>query len=246
MDVAGAGILGIAGKSLSTAGKLSRLRKIPKTVYHGGRASVEKGTASRRGIYSTPDIKYAKSFADENRGFKGAKGPAGVYQLDLRSAKNIELLDKPSRRLRKIVSAKIKELKNISPNKITNYQQNLKDGLEFLFKKGKNIYVRGGGPTMVSEGTLNFLRKHGVEILSDSKAATHKLGKQSEFFLLKDFPIDVGASSQLGPFTINSNTQKVDTRARGRLANIKIENTAINETWRFGTFRADVNVDGRR
>jgi len=189
MVVPGAGILGIAGKSLSTAGKLSRLRKIPKTVYHGGRASVEKGTASRQGIYSTPDIKYAKTFATENRGFtQGAKGPAGVYQLDLRSAKNIELLDKPSKSLQKIVSAKMKELKNIPPNKITNYQQNLKDGLEFLFKKGKSVYVRGGGPTMVSQGTLNFLRKHGVEILSDSKAATHKLGKQSEFFLLKDFP----------------------------------------------------------
>ena len=63
---------------------------------------------------------------------------------------------------------------------------------------------------------------------------------------LKDFPIDTNASSQLGPFTINSSTQKVDTRARGRLANLKVENTANDETWRFGTFRADVNVDGRR
>ena len=63
---------------------------------------------------------------------------------------------------------------------------------------------------------------------------------------LKDFPIDANASSQLGPFTINSSTQKINTRARGRLANIKIENTAVDETWRFGTFRADVNVDGRR
>ena len=44
----------------------------------------------------------------------------------------------------------------------------------------------------------------------------------------------------------NSTTKKIDTRARGRLANLKIENTANNETWRFGTFRADVNVDGRR
>ena len=26
----------------------------------------------------------------------------------------------------------------------------------------------------------------------------------------------------------------------------KVKNTAINETWRFGTFRADVNPDGRR
>ena len=63
---------------------------------------------------------------------------------------------------------------------------------------------------------------------------------------LKDFPIDTGASSQLGPFTINSTTEKIDTRARGRLANLKIQNNNVNETWRFGTFRADVNPDGRR
>jgi len=63
---------------------------------------------------------------------------------------------------------------------------------------------------------------------------------------LKDYPIDTGTSSQLGPFTINSSTQKVDTRARGRSANLKIENTSTDETWRFGTFRADVNPDGRR
>ena len=63
---------------------------------------------------------------------------------------------------------------------------------------------------------------------------------------LKDYPVDTGASSQLGPFTINSSTQKIDTRARGRLASLKIANTSIDETWRFGTFRADVNPDGRR
>jgi hypothetical protein len=63
---------------------------------------------------------------------------------------------------------------------------------------------------------------------------------------LKDFPTEAGASSLLGPFTINSSTQKVDTRARGRFANLKIENVGINENWRFGTFRADVNPDGRR
>ena len=63
---------------------------------------------------------------------------------------------------------------------------------------------------------------------------------------LKNYPVDSGTSSQLGPFTINASTEKIDTRARGRLANIKIQNTAINETWRFGTFRADVNPDGKR
>jgi hypothetical protein len=39
---------------------------------------------------------------------------------------------------------------------------------------------------------------------------------------------------------------KVDTRARGRAASLKIENTSSGETWRYGTFRADVQPDGRR
>ena len=63
---------------------------------------------------------------------------------------------------------------------------------------------------------------------------------------LKDFPVDTAASSPLGPFTISSSTQKVDTRARGRAASLKIENTSTGQSWRYGTFRADVQPDGRR
>ena len=63
---------------------------------------------------------------------------------------------------------------------------------------------------------------------------------------LKDFPSDTEASSSLGPFTISASTQKVDTRARGRAASLKIENITTNENWRYGTFKADVQPDGRR
>ena len=63
---------------------------------------------------------------------------------------------------------------------------------------------------------------------------------------LKDFPSDSEASSSLGPFTVSPTTQKVDTRARGRAANLKIQNTTRDETWRYGTFKADTQVDGRR
>ena len=63
---------------------------------------------------------------------------------------------------------------------------------------------------------------------------------------LKDFPSETEASSPLGPFTISSSTKKVDTRARGRLASVKIENTSTDQSWRFGAFRADVQPDGRR
>jgi hypothetical protein len=63
---------------------------------------------------------------------------------------------------------------------------------------------------------------------------------------LRDYPADTKRNSPLGPFTISSSTDKVDTRARARLAAIKIENDAINESWRFGQFRFDIQPDGRR
>jgi len=64
--------------------------------------------------------------------------------------------------------------------------------------------------------------------------------------LLKDFPVDNETSSPLGPFTINSTTTKVDTRARARFASLKVENTSTNQAWRYGTFRADTQPDGMR
>jgi hypothetical protein len=42
------------------------------------------------------------------------------------------------------------------------------------------------------------------------------------------------------------NTTKIDTRARGRLAAVKIATDGLNESWRYGTFSFDVKPDGRR
>ena len=63
---------------------------------------------------------------------------------------------------------------------------------------------------------------------------------------IKDFPSEDDIQTTLSPFTITSSTTKVDTRARGRYANIKIENTGAGESWRFGTFQVDLQPDGRR
>jgi hypothetical protein len=71
-------------------------------------------------------------------------------------------------------------------------------------------------------------------------------GNSKITLLLNDYPSGTATSSPLGPFTITSSTDKVDTRARGRLLAIKIENDAIGETWRYGTLRVDVRPDGRR
>ena len=61
-----------------------------------------------------------------------------------------------------------------------------------------------------------------------------------------DFPATDEVSTTNSPFTINSTTTKVDTRARGRYANLKIANIGAGEKWRFGTFQVDIQPDGRR
>ena len=103
-------------------------------------------------------------------------------------------------------------------------------------------YIQSGDFDLPTEGDGEYMLRVS-RFLPDFK---NLQGNAVVTIFLKEFPVDVGASSQLGPFTITSSTQKIDTRARGRLANIKIQNNAVNETWRFGTFRADVNPDGRR
>ena len=71
-------------------------------------------------------------------------------------------------------------------------------------------------------------------------------GNSKVTLLLNNYPNDTASSSPLGPFTVTSSTDKVDTRARGRLLAIKIENDAVGETWRYGTLRVDIKPDGRR
>ena len=66
---------------------------------------------------------------------------------------------------------------------------------------------------------------------------------------LRSYPADTTVAQGetfIGPFTVNSSTDKIDTRGRARLASIKIENDAIDTNWRYGIFRVDIQPDGRR
>jgi len=63
---------------------------------------------------------------------------------------------------------------------------------------------------------------------------------------LRDYPNASQVSSTLGPFDITSSTTKQDTRARARSVALKVENTAVNQDWKLGTFRLDLQAGGRR
>ena len=71
-------------------------------------------------------------------------------------------------------------------------------------------------------------------------------GNTQVTLLLRNYPNDSRASSSLGPFTVPSSTQKIDTRARARAIALKIANTAASQSWKLGTFRLDIQPDGRR
>ena len=64
--------------------------------------------------------------------------------------------------------------------------------------------------------------------------------------LLRRYPNDAQTISPLGPFTISSSTEKINTRARSRMAAIKISADQVSNNWRYGLFRFDAKPDGRR
>jgi hypothetical protein len=68
----------------------------------------------------------------------------------------------------------------------------------------------------------------------------------------RDYPANANSTPSTipptitGPFTISSSTDKIDTRVRGRQVSLKIENTDLDQTWRYGTLRLDIEAGGRR
>ena len=63
---------------------------------------------------------------------------------------------------------------------------------------------------------------------------------------VKRFPSSAGTTCPYSPFTVTSSSTQFNTRARGRFASVKIANSAVDETWRFGTLRLDIKPDGMR
>ena len=107
-----------------------------------------------------------------------------------------------------------------------------------LQAKQKDAQGKSSGPTIAGESFLALRR-----FVPDFKTLT---GNAVVTLAIKRYPQQSDTVSTLSPFTITSTTDKKDTRARGRYLNVKIENTSSGEEWRFGTFKIDIQPDGRR
>lgn len=74
----------------------------------------------------------------------------------------------------------------------------------------------------------------------------NQVGNLTIRLLLRAFPQATATPSSLDPYVITPTTQKVDTRARGRQIQLRIESSDLDGNWRFGTMRVDIQPDGLR
>ena len=103
--------------------------------------------------------------------------------------------------------------------------------------------IRGAATNMAD------LRGDGENIMRVSRIIPDFISQQGSAIIqldLRNYPNDTAASSSLGPFTVTTSTDKVDTRARGRAIALTISNTAVDTSWKLGTFRLDIQAGGRR
>jgi hypothetical protein len=103
--------------------------------------------------------------------------------------------------------------------------------------------VRGAATNMAD------LRGDGENIMRVSRSVPDFISQTGNTIIqldLRNYPNNTSTSSSLGPFTITSTTDKVDTRARARAIALTISNTAVDTSWKLGTFRLDIHAGGRR
>ena len=103
--------------------------------------------------------------------------------------------------------------------------------------------IRGAATNMAD------LRGDGENIMRVSRIIPDFISQQGNAIIqldLTNYPNNTATSSSLGPFTVSTTTTKVDTRARARSIALTISNTAVDTSWKLGTFRLDIHAGGRR
>jgi len=102
-----------------------------------------------------------------------------------------------------------------------------------------NAYVVSGYFDLGDGDTMLFMKR----FIPDFK---QQVGNLTVRCLLRPYPQATASPSSLDPYVITPTTQKVDTRARGRQIQLRIESVDLNTNWRFGTLRIDAQPDGLR
>ena len=143
--------------------------------------------------------------------------------------------------------------KDIFGNTITTGNQTIQTQIEtstgFLFdNEPVSVYTGDGAALSSFIESAAFDIEDGTDMMFMDRlipdfALTEN--KNIEFTVIaQEFPNNSEKIS--GPFSINSTTKKVDLRARGRQARIKVSSAEAGTKWQYGSLRLSLQPDGRR
>jgi len=100
-----------------------------------------------------------------------------------------------------------------------------------------SAYIQSGDGDLADGEEFMFINK----IIPDFQNQT---GNTLITLTTRDYPY--GNTTVGETVAVSNTTGFINTRIRGRQSNIKIENTAIGDNWRFGTLRVNLRADGKR
>lgn len=129
------------------------------------------------------------------------------------------------------------EIKGLTAGRSLVYSQ--EDGKNTAFSEPIYSYLRSGYFDIGDGDQMLFMKR----FIPDFK---NQVGDMVMHLLLRAYPSATASPSSLDPYTVAPNTQKVDTRARGRQIAVMMENETLDGDWRFGTLRVDIQPDGLR
>ena len=120
-----------------------------------------------------------------------------------------------------------------------------------------DTYIWDNEPTSVFTGddqplssfleSADFDIKDGDQIMFMNKIVPdYTINQGSIRFSINTKMYPAGSAIEKGPYTINNATQKIDFRARGRQANIRVSTSDTGTSWKWGSVRLGLQPDGTR
>ena len=120
-------------------------------------------------------------------------------------------------------------------------------GRTFMYAQEKGNNADGAAMTSYVESGEFVIPQAGENLMSIKRFIPdfkNLAGTVNISLKFRDYPTSTQRTN--GPFAVTTSTTKIDTRARGRQGAIRIESSAIDTAWRFGTYRADIRPGGLR
>lgn len=137
---------------------------------------------------------------------------------------------------------------HVFDNTITTGRVSASDDTRIWNNEPEDIFTGDGKALTSFLESADFDLQDGADIMFVNRVIpdlTFGSGTNLTFTInLKDYPAD--STTQKGPYTLNSGIKKVDLRARGRQANVRVSTSDLGAEWRWGNVRVALQPDGKR